>query len=115
MFNKQNLISVNKANICKCIYIYTRVLHKGFYDGRVAYISLGNGKRALPWSKSEVAIVQWYMFLVWHSNSNELSSEIGLNNGTYDKSGAKQTSQSYLTLEIVLGGQLANVSLMVIA
>lgn len=55
------------------------------------------------------------MFLGWHSNSNELSSEIGLNNGTYDKSGAKQTSQSYLTLEIVLGGQLANVSLMVIA
>lgn len=48
MLNEQNLISVNKANICQFIYIYTRVLHKGFYDGRVA----------LPWSKLEVAIVQ---------------------------------------------------------
>lgn len=54
------------------------------------------------------------MFLVWHPHSNELSSEIGLHNCTYYKSGASQTSQSYSSLEIVLGGQLTNVPLMMI-
>lgn len=29
------------------------------------------------------------MFLVWYLNFNELSSEIGLNNGMYDKLGVK--------------------------
>lgn len=54
------------------------------------------------------------MFSVWHPHSNELSSEIGLHSCTYYKLGASQTSQSYSSLEIVLGGQLTNVPLMMI-
>lgn len=54
------------------------------------------------------------MFSVWHPHSNDLSSEIGLHHCTYYKSGASQTRQSYSSFEIVLGGQLTNIPLMMI-
>lgn len=55
---------MNKANICLFFYIYIRVVHNGFYDGRVGYISVGNSKLALPRSKPEVAMIQYHMFSV---------------------------------------------------